>query len=233
MEAVAALNRGPSGLLRQAMALEAEGRLVEAAELNERALTLDPKLAQAHINLISAYGRLKDYARAESHYRAAVALNPNLADAHYNFGVLCLETGRTREAWQAFERTLRADPGHANAESNLGSLLAARGQWDAAAERFRRALERQPDLRGTRFQLGRILANQRRYREAQEQFAEAAKVEDPATPSYLYALGATQARAGQPQLARQTLVRARDLAVRFGQTDVAAAIERDLARLRP
>ncbi len=86
MDAVYALKTGPTELLRQASTLESEGQLTAAAELNNRALELDPKLTQAHVNLISAYGRLGDVKKAEEHFRLAIAQNPNAADAHYNFG---------------------------------------------------------------------------------------------------------------------------------------------------
>ena len=123
MDAVYALKTGPTELLRQASTLESEGQLAAAAELNKRALELDPKLTQAHVNLISAYGRLWDVKKAEEHFRLAIAQNPNAADAHYNFGVLWYATNRKREAQQAFERTVAIDAGHAEAQANLGALL--------------------------------------------------------------------------------------------------------------
>jgi tetratricopeptide (TPR) repeat protein len=43
--------------------------------------------AQAHVELITLYGRLSNWAKAEEHYRAAVALGSELEAAHYNYGV--------------------------------------------------------------------------------------------------------------------------------------------------
>ena len=61
----AGLNKGPDNLLSQAVALEARGQFPAAAELQLKALELDPKLTQAHVNLIALYGRLGDPAKAE------------------------------------------------------------------------------------------------------------------------------------------------------------------------
>ena len=231
MDAVYALKTGPTELLRQASTLEAQGQLAAAAELNKKALELDPKLTQAHVNLISAYGRLGDVKKAEEHFRLAIAQNPNAADAHYNFGVLCYATNRKREAQQAFERTVAIDAGHAEAQANLGALLQEEGKTQQAMERFTIAVNLRPDNRVARFHLGRIYANERRYDEALAEFSRILTPEDDATPTYLYAMGATYARAGRLNEATATLDRARLKALERGQTTVAATIDRDRARL--
>jgi tetratricopeptide (TPR) repeat protein len=232
MEAVWALNQGPTSLLRRAMSLERAGRLEEAARLNEEALALDPQMIQAHTNLVSAYGRLGRFDDAEKHYRAAVALNPSEADAHYNFGVLCFQRGRTREAKAAFEAALKADPNHAGSHNNLGAILQQQGKLREAQGHFERAVALDSGLRLARFHLGRIYANQRRYAEAIAQFREITQTDDEATPTYLYALGAAYARSGDSVQAREVLRTARERAQARGQTELAASISRDLARLQ-
>lgn len=232
MEAVYALNQGPTSLLRRAMSLEQAGRLEEAAQLNEQALQLDPAMTQAHTNLISAYGRLGRFERAESHYRAAIARNPSEAEAHYNFGVLCFEANKVPEAKRAFEAALKADPNHAGSHNNLGAILQQERRLRDAQAHFERAVELDPSLRLARFHLGRIYANQRRYSDAIAQFREITAADDDATPTYLYALGATYARAGERAQARETLTEARKRAEMRGQAQLAASITRDLARLQ-
>src|SRR4030095_4692021 len=88
MQAVAELNLGAAERLRKGVELEASGNLAESIVEHERALEINPQLAQARINLIQLYGRRGLAVKAEEHYRAVVALNPNLADSHYNFGVM-------------------------------------------------------------------------------------------------------------------------------------------------
>jgi tetratricopeptide (TPR) repeat protein len=139
---------------------------------------------------------------------------------------------RRDQAKAAFLKTLEISPSHAEAHNNLGALLQEQGDLAQAAAHFRKAIEIQPGLRLARFHLGRIYANQRRYAEAIAQFERAAGVDDEATPGYLYALGATLARAGDADGARSTLTAAREKAVARGQGSLAAAIGRDLERLR-
>ena len=102
--------------------MESQGQLAAAAELNNKALELDPKLTQAHVTLISAYGRLGDVKKAEEHFRMAIAQNPNAADAHYNFGVLCYATNRKREAQQALSLS---DQKGAPPKDQIQSLIGA------------------------------------------------------------------------------------------------------------
>jgi tetratricopeptide (TPR) repeat protein len=232
LDAVRALNRGPDSLLSEAANLEAQGQLAPAADLQLKALELDPKLTQAHVNLISLYGRLGDPAKAEKHYREAIALNPSAHEAYYNFGVLCYQAKRRGAARAAFEKALAINPGYAEAHNNLGTMLEEEGKLAGAAGHFRKAIELQPGFRLARFHLGRIYANQQRYAEAIEQFQRAIAVDDEATPAYLYALGATQARAGDTAAAATTLDAARQKALARGQAPLAASIERDLERLR-
>jgi tetratricopeptide (TPR) repeat protein len=232
IDAVLALSRDPGRLLSQAATLESAGHLQAAADLQLSALELDPNLAQAHINLISLYGRLGDLPRAEQHYRQAIALNAGAAEAYYNFGVLCYQSKRLAEARAALEKALAINPAYAEAHNNLGVLLQEQGRLDLAARHFEQAIQLQPGLRIARFHLGRIFANQQRFAQAIEQFERAVEVDDEATPTYLYALGATQARAGDAARAASTLATARQKALSRGQLSLAQSIERDLARLK-
>ena len=70
LDAVKQLHIGAHHYLKQGVSLEAAGHLAQAAAEHERALEIDPKLEQAHINLISLYGRLGQPAKAETHYKA-------------------------------------------------------------------------------------------------------------------------------------------------------------------
>jgi len=231
MDAIRDLNQSPTRFLARAQAAERAGDLAAAAEFNRSAIERDPKLVQAHANLISLYGRLNRLDDAESAYRKAISLNPRSAEAHYNFGVLRYGQARRAEAQSAFEKAIAADPGHAEAHHNLGAVLQESGQLAAAQRQFEKAVAIRPDYRLAYFQLGRLYANQRRYPQAIAAFERAAAAEDDATATYLYALGATYARAGRSADARSTLLRARDFAARRGQTALAESIERDLGKL--
>ena len=231
--AVQALDSSATGLLRASQTLDRQGQLAEAASLQERALSADPKLAQAWVNLISLRARLGDADKAEAAYRQAIALEPRNAEAHYNFGVLAARSERLADAQTAFEAAVAADPRHAEALDNLGAVIERAGPaaWNRAAVLYRRSLAAKPSLRLARYHLGRILANQGRLGEAISEFQQSIEPVDSQSPGYLYALGATQARAGAASQAISTLQRAHAEALRWQQPQLAEAIARDLSKI--
>jgi tetratricopeptide (TPR) repeat protein len=231
LDSVRKLNRGTDSLLRQAAALESQGQLREAVQQEIAALAIDPKLVQSHVDLISLYGRLGDEAAATRHYHDALSIDSRAFDAHYNYGVLCYRLKRPGDAREAFVKALEINPNHAEAHNNLGTLLEEEGRLAEAAREFEKAIAARPDLRLARFHLGRIYANQRRWPEAIVELQRASEGDDEATPTYLYALGATHAKAGHREEARATLAAARSQATAKGQSALAGAIDRDLARL--
>src|SRR6266571_266497 len=92
-----------------------QGKLQEAVVKHEEALRFDPGLVGAHINLISLYGRLRIFDKADEHYRAAVEIAPNRAETYYDYGVLLLEQDKFQDAESAFRKSLELDPHNAQA----------------------------------------------------------------------------------------------------------------------
>ncbi len=231
MAAVEALDASAAGMLRAAQGLDRAGRGPEALAMLERAVAVDGKLGQAWVTLIALYARAGRPDRAEEAYRKALELDARNAEAHYNYGVMMAQAERVAEARGAFAKAVEADPRHAEALDGLGAMVEMTGALEQAAQLYRRALAVKPGLRLARFHLGRILANQRRYAEAIGELEKAVEPVDGQAVGFLYALGATQARAGQRAEAVSTLRRAREAAERFGDREMAAAIGRDLGRL--
>jgi superkiller protein 3 len=231
LAAVFALNAGATGLVRQAQALEREGRLAEAAAVCERTVAEYPKFEQAWIDLISLYGRLGKPDQVERAYQQTIALNPNAAEAYYNYGVFCFDAGRLQQAQAAFERATRLDPKNAEAWNNLGSAVERTGALQAAAESYRRAISARPEFPLAHFHLGRIYANERRYSEAISEFEKSLEPQGEQTATYMYALAATHARAGHRQQSLALFAKARDAAAGRGQSELVASIERDMRTL--
>jgi tetratricopeptide (TPR) repeat protein len=229
LDAVQELRSGAHDYLKQGVALEAAGQLAQSAAAHEQALAIDPNLEQAHINLISLYGRLHQIQKAEAEYRSLLAINPNLAEAHYNFGVLLTGQGRNGEASEAFRRALDISPFYAEAHNNVGFLLLNEGRLQDAERHFRAALDSKPNYRLAHFHLGRILLHQDKIGEAIDHFQQTlGPEEDDSTPGYLYALGAAYARAGNRQSALHHIRQAQVRASALGQKELLGSIERDL-----
>lgn len=234
LNAIAELNAAGTETLKRGVILESAGRIAESIAEHERALLVNPQLAQAHINLISLYGRTGQFEKAAQAYRAAVTANPNLADSHYNFGVLLAGQERYGEAAQAFSRSLQINQFNAEAHHNYAVIIEREGRLDEAAEHYRHAIENKPGHRESHFHLGRILVHQGKLAEAIEHFHQtltALTAEDEHTARFTYALGATYVRAGEKQKGVQYLREALKRATAFGQTPLVTSIERDLRLL--
>lgn len=218
-------------LLAEGVRLGAKGRLSDAIALHLKAIEADPSDAQAHVNLISLYGRTGQPDRAAAHYASAVALGGSLAEAHYNYGVLMAGVGRYDDAAEAFRQALAADPFYAQAHQNLAALLARQGKLDDAAVHYRQALANDPQHRGARFGLGRVLLALGRPREAIDQFLKILRPEDGDTPRYLFALATAWAAAGESAEGRRYAERALGSARAMRQTALAGTIEQWLRQI--
>jgi tetratricopeptide (TPR) repeat protein len=231
LAAIVSLKTGANARLSKGIQLAEEGQLKAAAEEHEAALSTDPTLVQAHVNLIRLYAQLGQPDKAEEHYRSALAVDPNRAELHYNYGVLLTGLGRSAEATEAFRKAVELNPAHADAQSNLAYLLMTSGNLDEAALHYRAAIESRPQHRAAHFNLARILVQQGSLREAIEHLEQTLLPDDSETPRCMYALGAAWARAGNREEALRYMREARWRATTLGQTDLLRSIDRDLRAL--
>jgi len=232
LAAVIALRDDAETTFQRGLKLVEAGDVPGAIAAHEAALARDPSIAQAHANLISLYGRLHDWAKAEQHYHAVVDLGYNLGDAHYDYGVLLGLQEKWDLAADAYRRAIAVNARHAQAHNNLGQILERQRDLEAAAAEYRLAAESQPAFRIARFNLGRMLIALGRTDEAIGELEQLTDPRDAETPRYLFALATAHVRAGHRDEGVRWATDARQLALQYGQTDLAAAIDRDLAKLK-
>ena len=85
--------------------------LQDVESLLLKSIALDPRLAQAYVQLGNLYADRRQYARSIPQYESALKLDPNLADAHYRLGQDYVHTGqkdRGQEEFVIYQR-LRAE----------------------------------------------------------------------------------------------------------------------------
>jgi tetratricopeptide (TPR) repeat protein len=80
----------------------AEG-LRRAQELLEKAVMLDPKLAEGYLQLGIVLAERGEFAQAAGAYRKAIEVNPQLGEAHYRLVQAYKRTGEEAEAQQEFQ----------------------------------------------------------------------------------------------------------------------------------
>jgi tetratricopeptide (TPR) repeat protein len=223
----------PQYFMAMGLYFAGQGRWKEAVAEHEKALLFDPDLLQAHANLISLYGRLGAFDKAEEHYRAAIKIDSKNPRAHYDYGVLLEEQGRLAEAKQAFEKTLEADPANASAHNSLGDILQREGKLEAAAVEFRKAIASNPEFPQAHFNLGRILVNQGHFAQGIPELLKTLNTPDEdAKASYLYAVGAAYARSGDRQNGLKYMREAREQAATRHQAKLIESIDGDLRLLQ-
>jgi tetratricopeptide (TPR) repeat protein len=75
----------------------------EVESLLQKSIALDPKLADAHVQLGNLYADRREYAKSIPEYVRALELNPSLSDAHYRLGQDYVHTGQKDRAQGEFE----------------------------------------------------------------------------------------------------------------------------------
>ncbi|HEV2494681.1 MAG TPA: tetratricopeptide repeat protein [Terriglobia bacterium] len=83
---------------------QSSGAWVDQVEsLLKRAVSLDPSLADAHLQLGNLYSQERKYAEAVPEYQRALALDPNVPDAHYRLGQAYVHLDQKELAQKEFQ----------------------------------------------------------------------------------------------------------------------------------
>lgn len=220
------------GHLVRGRQLADQGRVDEAIAEYQKALDADPQFADAHVNLLSAYGSLGDLDRAQEHYEKAVALGADQPELYYNYGSLQASLGNFREAVSWFDKALEGDPGLADALVNAGYCLERTGQRRAAVARFAEALRIDPYHRTGLYHMARHDMLRGQPAQAAERLARAAEQDDSLSARYLIPLSEAHEAAGDRTAARASLERAGALGQALGLEDVSEAARARLGQLR-
>jgi TolB-like protein/DNA-binding winged helix-turn-helix (wHTH) protein/cytochrome c-type biogenesis protein CcmH/NrfG len=162
-----------------------EGRRL-AREAVERALSLNPNLAEAHYQM----GQIKwqvdyDWAGANASLRRAVALEPGNPNYLGSAALVAACFGRFDDALQLNRRAIVLDPLNAKSWENLAETELYMGQLDQSAADSKKALEVNPDYWTSPIILSKIYLLQGR---AQDALPEIEHVHFAPPRVHLYAL---------------------------------------------
>ena len=112
----------------------------------ERALELDPKMANAHYTLALTYEQLGNPRLATEHYGKAVRVEPNNYDARNAYGVFLCRQQRFNDAVKQFDKALKITANDASfiTYTNAGACMTQKPDYKKAEEYFRNALVAKP-----------------------------------------------------------------------------------------
>jgi TolB-like protein/Tfp pilus assembly protein PilF len=155
----------------------------------DKAIQLDPLLAEAHDALGLVYARENQWERSEKSFRHAIQLDPNRSTTYTHFALWFLTVlGRIDEALEQLRLAEKADPLSPEVHNALAFALILNSQFDEAA----RYAEKVPaDHTFKKSNLARAWIGRRKFKEAIELLAD-----DPPRNSAGF-LGYAFARAGR------------------------------------
>jgi TolB-like protein/DNA-binding winged helix-turn-helix (wHTH) protein/lipoprotein NlpI len=143
-----------------------EGRR-RAREAAEQALTLDPNLAEAHVQI----GQIKrqadwDWTGANASLQRALELDPGNSAVLNLAAGLASSFGRFEEAVELGRRAIALDPLNAAIRGSLAETCSILGRREEAEVEFKKALELDPDLPPIHEELGLVYLAQGRAQDA-------------------------------------------------------------------
>lgn len=106
-----------------------------------RALTLDPSLAEPHTSLALAYEHAHQWKESEREHRQAVELDPGDAAAHIQYARYLLVVGRVRQAYDEARRAEALDPFSPIIASWVAYSALSLGMLEQAVASAKRGLE--------------------------------------------------------------------------------------------
>ncbi len=174
------------------------GRLKEAIEQYEEALSLKDNFPETHNNLSAALLKTGKLPEAIEHLHIALELDPGYAEAHTNLGIALSAEGRLPEAIEQHRLALATQPDNPEFLNNLGAELSKLGRYQETIDCFEKALRINPDYPDAHNNLGIEIAARNQWHEAIAQYEEAIRLK-PSYPEAHYNLARAMFETGRPQ----------------------------------
>jgi Predicted integral membrane protein len=178
----------------------------QARAAAQRALEIDPELAEAHASYAGLIGEYDwNLAEAASQYKQSIQLNPNIAYTHYQYGISCLtRSGGFDEAIDELKRALELDPLSVPAQGNLAGAYVLARKYDMAIQQGRQALALEPNHPTARFWLAYAYDASGMYPDAIS-LCQPTLATDPGNQDCLQVVGYAYALSGRRQEAEQVI----------------------------
>ena len=190
----------------------------KAYTATERALSLDPDLAEAHVArglLLWTHSNHFPHALAVQEFRRALDLNPNLDEAHHQLASVYNHIGLLDKAAEEIQKAVAINPGNTGARFRVGVNLLYQGKDEQALAAFRDSEKFNPAVWA--YQIACALFHLGRKEEAAARVAEALKnnpQDEGGTLTSMEALLA--ASAGDAAAAEAKIKRAAELGKGYG-----------------
>jgi len=153
---------------RYGWVLCASKKFAEAEQILQKAISLEPKRADAHYNLAVAHGALEKWKEAADEFAETIALNPSRSDAHGGLGTAYKELEKFKEAVTPLKEAIRISPDDPEAYAQIGVVYSELHEWEAAVEAGKKLRQLLPDNEIGFWIMSSAYAELERYAEAME-----------------------------------------------------------------
>ena len=144
-------------------------------ELN-KAITLNPKYANAYYNLGGLFLEKGNLFKAEIYLRKAIELKSDFASANYNLGFILKNLGKLQEAKLHFQKALEIDPQLTDAYLSLSTMQQTEKDQNWISQLFSKSFltnKNNMELVNIFFGRANILHKRRKYKESAENLIRA------------------------------------------------------------
>ncbi len=178
-----------------AAALMENGKTVEAAEQNRKALALESDNILALANLGTLLLNAHSTDEAIANYERAIEVNPRFALGWYNLGAALAKKGRINEAERAWQKAVEIEPRMGIAWTKLAGMFLERSDIDEAITAGEKAVAAGGGSQAA-FLLGQALDRAGRTEDAVDAYREAVAAE-PVSAAVLNNLASALERTGR------------------------------------
>ena len=173
------LNRGIAAAPGDPLLRYQLGIATNSIDALEKAVALDPFMADAYNLLGSLRAEAGDFGRALTAWRDALRAEPDMPDAQGNLGHLLAARGNLPGAEYYLARAIRLKPNDAEIRENYGATLAGLKKPNEALRQFLEAIRLRPDFGLAHLNAAAILAASGDMEAARAHLEQASKDADP------------------------------------------------------
>jgi tetratricopeptide (TPR) repeat protein len=177
----------------------------KAKEAAQRALKINPMLAEAHNSLAHINLHEWKWDDAEKGFKHAIELDPAYVLAHHWYALCLTAIGKSNEAVEQMKIARELDPLSTRVNADLGMAYLSAGKYDEAIEQEKNTLELNPKASGAYWIRGMAYQQKKNMvGEAIKDFQHALELA-PGDANYLAALGHVYASSGNIATAHKIL----------------------------
>nr|MBA3248011.1 tetratricopeptide repeat protein [Pyrinomonadaceae bacterium] len=184
----------------------------QAKAMAQRAIAIDPTLAEAHAALATSIAIYEwDWAKAEREFKRAIELSPIVPEIHFRYGTDYLQQiGQSDEAVRELKRALEIEPLSIPAGANLAGVYMNARQNDLALEQAKKTYNLEPNHPAGRFWLGIVYIANGMNAEAIA-LGEKELQNNPTNQDALYFTGYAYAKSGRRHEAEEVIKKFKDI----------------------